>query len=478
MSMHRRTKIVASIGPASDDEATLRAMIRAGMDVARINLSHGTIEDGLERYHRVRAAAREEGCHIGIIADLPGPKVRAANFGDGGVLLPTGGVVQLTSGNDRSTAEVIEVDYASLLTDIQVSDRLVLGDGKIVLTVTEKNPDKILASITAGGVARGRPGVHIPSDRLSMSTPTPADFRALDAFVDVGVDMVALSFVRSAHDVRRVGTEPFPRGPLLISKIETRAAVENLTGIIEASGAIMVARGDLGNECSIEDLPHLQKMIIRECIAVGRPVITATQMLESMIESPQPTRAEASDVANAVWDGSSALMLSGETAVGIDPVNVIRTMARIARRADEEFDYAGWAASLAKLRMTHEDVSAHSVTDAMTMAAWRAASELGLNTIVCISGSGFTIRSMARFRPAARILGFSHNARTVEQLTLSWGTTPIQLDKEGTNEEMVHRALELAREGGHVHSGELVAVLAGMSVAARATNVLRLEYVP
>jgi pyruvate kinase len=476
--MHRRTKIVASIGPASDDEATLRAMIRAGMDVVRINLSHGTIEHGLERYHRVRAAAREEGRHIGIIADLPGPKVRAASFGDDGVLLPTGGIVQLTSGNDRSTSEVIEVDYASLLTDIQVSDRLVLGDGKIVLTVTEKGPGKLLASITAGGVARGRPGVHIPSDRLSMSTPTPADFRALDAFVDVGVDMVALSFVRSAHDVRRVGTEPFPRGPLLISKIETRAAVENLTGIIEASGAIMVARGDLGNECSIEDLPHLQKMIIRECIAVGRPVITATQMLESMIESPQPTRAEASDVANAVWDGSSALMLSAETAVGIDPVNVIRTMTRIARRADEEFDYAGWAASLAKLRMTHKDVSAHSVTDAMTMAAWRAASELGLNTIVCISGSGFTVRSMARFRPAARILGFSHNPRTVEQLTLSWGTTPIQLDKEGTNEEMVRRALELARMGGHVRSGELVAVLAGISVSARSTNVLRLEYVP
>ncbi len=476
--MQRRTKIVASIGPASDDEATLRAMIRAGMDVVRLNLSHGTIEHGLERYHRVRAAANAEGRHIGIIADLPGPKVRAASFGDDGVMLPTGGVVQLTPGTTKSSDTVIEVDYASLLTDIQVSDRLVLGDGKIVLTVTEKGPDKLLASITAGGLARGRPGVHIPSDRLSMTTPTEADFRALDAFVEVGVDMVALSFVRSAHDVRRVGTEPFPRGPLLISKIETRAAVENLTGIIEASGAIMVARGDLGNECTIEDLPHLQKMIIRECIAVGRPVITATQMLESMIESPQPTRAEASDVANAVWDGSSALMLSAETAVGIDPVNVIRTMSRIARRADEEFDYAGWAAGLAKLRMTRNDVSAHSVTDAMTMAAWRAASELGLNTIVCISGTGFTVRSMARFRPAARILGFSHNPRTVGQLTLSWGTTPIQLDKEGTNEEMVRRSLELAREQGHVRSGELVAVLAGNSISSRSTDVLRLEYVP
>ena len=453
-------------------------MIRAGMDVARLNLSHGTIDDSLERYHRVRTAARDEGRHIGIIADLPGPKVRAASFGDSGVQLPTGGVVQLATGNTRSTDEVIEVDYASLLTDIQVSDRLVLGDGKIILTITEKGPGKLLASITAGGIARGRPGVHIPSDRLSMSTPTPSDFRALDAFVEVGVDMVALSFVRSAHDVRRVGTEPYPRGPLLISKIETRAAVENLTGIIEASGAIMVARGDLGNECTIEDLPHLQKKIIRECIAVGRPVITATQMLESMIESPQPTRAEASDVANAVWDGSSALMLSAETAVGIDPVNVIRTMSRIARRADEEFDYPGWAANLAKLRMTRNDVSAHSVTDAMTMAAWRAVAELGLNTIVCISGSGFTVRSMARFRPSARILGFSHNPRTVEQLTLSWGTTPIQLDTEGTNEEMVRRSLDLAREAGHVRSGELVAVLAGTSITARATNVLRLEYVP
>jgi pyruvate kinase len=290
--------------------------------------------------------------------------------------------------------------------------------------------------------------------------------------------MVALSFVRSAHDVRRVGTEPHPRGPLLVAKIETRAAVDNLGGIIEAAGGIMVARGDLGNECTIEELPHLQKKIIRDCIAFGRPVITATQMLESMVTAPAPTRAEASDVANAVWDGSSALMLSAESAVGVDPVNVVRTMSRIARRADEEFDYPVWAANLAKMRMTRNDAFEHSVTDAMTMAAWRAAAELGLNTIVCVSGSGFTVRSMARFRPASRILGFSHNPRTVKQLTLSWGTTPIQLDREGTNEEMVKRALQLARDAGHVRPGELVAVLAGVSTSARSTNVLRLEHVP
>ena len=456
----------------------LRALISAGVDVTRLGLAHGTVEEALERYHRIRRVAEEEGKHVGILVDLPGPKVRAASFGEHAVDLPDGHIVRLAVGHDRSSADVIEVEYDSLLDDIQIGDRLVLGDGKVQLDVREKQSDKLVAEIISGGEVSGRPGVHIPSDRLSISTPTTEDLRAIDAFVDVGVDMIALSFVRSAHDVRRVGTEIYPRGPLVIAKIETRAAVQNLAGIIDAAGAIMVARGDLGNECTIEELPYLQKQIIRDCIAGGRPVITATQMLESMIESAAPTRAEASDVANAVWDGSSAVMLSAETAIGVDPVNVVRTMHRIVRRADESFDYGGWAANLAKLRMTKNDSSEHSVTDAMTMAAWRAASELGLSTIVCLSGSGFTVRSMARFRPTARILGFSHNPRTVKQLTLSWGTTSIQLDAGGSNEEMVRRALILARDAGYVRAGELVAVLAGMSTAARSTNVLRVETVP
>jgi pyruvate kinase len=476
--MPRRTKIVATIGPASESESMLRALINAGVDVARLGLAHGTIEEALERYHRVRRVADEEGKHVGVLVDLPGPKVRAATFGESAIDLPDGHIVRLTVGHDRSTSDVIEVDYDSLLDDIQIGDRLVLGDGKVQLDIREKQADKLVAEVISGGEVSGRPGVHIPSDRLSISTPTPEDFRAIDAFVDVGVDMIALSFVRSAHDVRRIGTEIYPRGPLVIAKIETRAAVQNLAGIIEAAGAIMVARGDLGNECTIEELPYLQKQIIRDCIAGGRPVITATQMLESMIESAAPTRAEASDVANAVWDGSSAVMLSAETAIGVDPVNVVRTMHRIVRRADESFDYGGWAANLAKLRMTKSDTTEHSVTDAMTMAAWRAATELGLSTIVCISGSGFTVRSVARFRPTARILGFSHNPRTVKQLTLSWGTTSIQLDAGGTNDEMVRRALLLARDAGYVRAGELVAVLAGMSTAARSTNVLRVETVP
>ncbi len=475
--MNRRTKIVATIGPASEDEATLRAMIRAGMDVARLGLAHNTIDEGLERFHRIRKVSEDEGRRVGILVDLPGPKVRAGNFGETGVDVPSGSSIELRVGEAGSSADVIEVDYEFLMRDIQVGDRVTIGDGGAVLEVTDKKADKMLANVVAGSKLRGRPGVHIPSDRLQIPTPTPEDFVALDAFVDAGVDMVAVSFVRSAHDMRRVGTEPHPRGPLLVAKIETRAAVENLPGIIEASGAVMVARGDLGNECSLEDLPHLQKDIIRQCIAGGRPVITATQMLESMVTSLAPTRAETSDVANAVFDGSSAVMLSGETAVGADPTNVVRTMSRIARRADEEMDYPGWARRLAEMRMTDRSEST-SVTDAMTMAAWRATQELGVQNVLCISGSGFTVRSMARFRPEANILGFSVNEATVQQLTLSWGTTPMLMGKGGTNEEMVAEAMRLAKSAGHIRPGELVGVLAGSDSRAQATNVLRIERVP
>ncbi len=475
--MNRRTKIVATIGPASEDEATLRAMIRAGMDVARLGLAHNTIDEGLERFHRIRKVSEDEGRRVGILVDLPGPKVRAGNFGETGVDVPSGSSIELRVGEAGSSADVIEVDYEFLMRDIQVGDRVTIGDGGAVLEVTDKKADKMLANVVAGSKLRGRPGVHIPSDRLQIPTPTPEDFVALDAFVDAGVDMVAVSFVRSAHDMRRVGTEPHPRGPLLVAKIETRAAVENLPGIIEASGAVMVARGDLGNECSLEDLPHLQKDIIRQCIAGGRPVITATQMLESMVTSLAPTRAETSDVANAVFDGSSAVMLSGETAVGADPTNVVRTMSRIARRADEEMDYPGWARRLAEMRMTDRSEST-SVTDAMTMAAWRATQELGVQNVLCISGSGFTVRSMARFRPEANILGFSVNEATVQQLTLSWGTTPMLMGKGGTNEEMVAEAIRLAKSAGHIRPGELVGVLAGSDSRAHATNVLRIERVP
>ncbi len=472
----RRTKLVASLGPATDDESVLRGIIRAGVDVARINLSHGSIDDGMVRYNAIRRIAAEEGRHVGILADLPGPKVRVAKF-NSETTFENGDMVKIVHGDAKSTREVIEVDYDDIVSSFVVGDRVVVGDGRMVLEVRDMGADSLKAEVVHPGTLMGQPGVHVPADKLTMSTPTPHDLKLLDHFVEVGVDMVAISFVKSAHDMRRVGTEPHPRGPLLVAKIETRAAIENLEGIIEASGAIMVARGDLGNELPIEDLPITQKMIIKRCIAGGKPVITATQMLESMITAPAPTRAEASDVANAVWDGTSAVMLSGETAVGIDPVNNVRTMGRIARKADEVFDHEAWARNVTALRMTDEG-SGHEVTDGMTVAAWRAVRELDITAVLCISGTGFTVRQMARFRPEAQILGLSTDMRTINQLSMSWGTTPVYLPTAGTREEMMEEALKVAVAEGHIRSGDQVALLGGDGIGAKVTNNLRIVVAP
>ena len=261
--MRRRTKIIATIGPASDSEAKLGAMVEAGMDVARLGLAHEDLDAHLERYDRIRKASVEADRPIGILVDLPGPKVRAGRFPEGGAELVDGERLRLTPGYSASTAEMIEVGYERIVSDVEIGDRLQFGDGAVVIEVTDKNDADLTAMVCHGGKVQGRPGIHIPSDRLRIASPTPEDLRLLDAFVERGVDMVAISFVRSAHDIRRVGTEPHPRGPLVVAKIETRAAVQNLDGIIEASGAIMVARGDLGAEMTIAEIPHLQKHIIR-----------------------------------------------------------------------------------------------------------------------------------------------------------------------------------------------------------------------
>ncbi len=449
------------------------------MDVARLGAAHGPLEENLERMARVRQVAAEAGRNVGVLVDLPGPKVRTASLPDEGVTLGEGDEVRVVAGSTGCSSEVIEVDYDRIALDLDVGDTLAFGDGAVMGRVNARDADGLRMTVLHGGVLRGRPGVHIPSDRLRLTTPTPRDLELLDAFVEAGVDMVALSFVRSAHDVRKVGTEPHPRGPLVVAKIETRAAVENLEGIIEASGAVMVARGDLGAECPIEELPHLQKTIIRTCIAFGRPAITATQMLESMVSAPTPTRAEVSDIANAIFDGSSVLMLSGETAIGRDPVLAVRTMATIAERADMMFDYDGWAHGLTKVRSSTSS-DGDAITDAMTSAAWRASLEMRPAAIICLSRTGFTVRSIARFRPQAPILGFSEDERTVRQLTMSWGAVPIHIpDPSGSVEAMVRQAMGLAVSRGHVRPGDLVAVLSGSDTAsARATDTLKLVRVP
>ena len=477
--MARRSKIIATIGPASENARTLKGMIEAGMDVARIGLAHGTVDEQIAKFQMVRAVAADLGRHVGIVVDLPGPKVRCMPFTDGGAELVEDTQVSLGVEETKSSSDHINVDYPNLLQDVQLGDSLSFGDGQVVVSIENREGERLKARVVHGGKLNGSPGLHVPSDRLRMSSPTDHDLELLDTFVEMGTDMVAVSFVRSAHDIRRLGVEPAPRGPMVIAKVETKAAVSNLEGIIEASGAVMVARGDLGSEMDIEELPHLQKYIIQECIALGRPAITATQMLESMVSAPTPTRAEASDIANAVFDGTSALMLSGETAIGRDPVNAVRTMARITARADEKFDYESWAEHIQAIRRgSRSDAAYLRVTDALTMAAARTATETDAEAIICLSRSGFTVRSVARFRPTVPLFGMTFDDRTANQLSLSWGTRPLIFNEQATPAATAEEAVATVARVGVVRSGDTVVVVSGSSAETHATDTLRVLRVP
>jgi len=472
--MDRRTKIVATIGPACDSAAALEALLRAGTDVVRVNLGHGRLDEHLERLALVRSVARRVGRAVGVVADLPGPKLRAGPFPVDGVELAPGMPIRIVPGDGPSDADVIEVAYPTLLADVDPGDRIVLGDGAISMRVTAKTATSVLAEIESGGRTQGRPGLHLSCERLQMFAPTADDLELADAVAAAGVDYVALSFVRRAADVLALRAVVGDRAGI-VAKIETSAALADLPAIADSADAVMVARGDLGIDCPLEDVPHLQKQIIRHCVEVGRPVITATQMLESMIAAPAPTRAEVSDVANAVFDGTDALMLSGETAIGHAPAVVVATMARIAVRAESEASYRQWAERLGRHQRKGWDGTADRVTAAVTHAAWQAAIDAGATAILCCTRSGRTARAMARFRPSARLIGLSPDPRTVNQLTLSWGVESVQVEEYTTSDEMVWHAVETAVGHALVAHGDTVLVLAGAPDrhSGAATDVLR-----
>jgi pyruvate kinase len=474
--MNRRTKIVATIGPASESPDVLEALLLAGVDVVRLNLSHGPLDEHLQRLRVVRAAAVAVGRPTAVLADLPGPKVRAGRFPDGGTALAVGHVLSLKPGLDPSDSSTVTVDYPSLLTDVQVGDRIVLGDGGITLRVGEVGAESLTAQVETGGTVQGRPGVHLPSERLRLTAPTDEDLVLAAAMAAEGVDFIGISFVRDAIDVERVRevTRNYPAR--LVAKIETIPAVANLEAIVRVSDAVMVARGDLGIECPLEDVPHLQKKIIRQCVEAGVPVITATQMLESMIVSPAPTRAEVSDVANAVFDGTDAVMLSAETAIGHDPVMVVTTMAQIAVRAESEASYAQWGARLGRVQRRQWTDASDRITMAITHACAQAAADAEVEAILCCTVSGRTARAMARFRPMARLIGLSPDMATVRSMSLTWGVTPLHVDTFGSTDELVWFAIESAVEHELVSAGAVVAVLAGAPdrPSGAATDVLRL----
>ena len=473
----RRTKIVATIGPASESAAVLAELVHAGMDVARIGLAHGTTDEHLARLKRIRAAAAEVGKPVGVLIDLPGPKIRCGEFAAPGVDLVEGSTVTLVPGEDPSTAARIHIDYAGLLHDIEAGDPVVLGDGAVILRIESVSTEHAVAIVEHGGRVQARPGAHLPAEKLRLASPTDEDLELLRVMLPAGVDIVAVSFVRDGRDVQRVRDAIGPGGPMVMAKIETAAAVVNLDDIIAVSDAVMVARGDLAIECALDEVPHLQKRIVRQCVAFGRPVITATQVLESMVHAATPTRAEVSDVANAVFDGTDALMLSGETAIGHDPALTVATMARIAERAERDADYPSWGRRLGRLQSQAGTAlpTGVRITAAISAAAWRAALDLEAAAIICCTRSGATARAIARFRPTAPLLGVTPSPLAARQLSLTWGVLPLVTEVHGTTDELVWFAVEAATELGIVRAGDVVAVVAGSpDDPDSATDVLRL----
>ncbi len=476
--MERRTKIVATVGPASSSPEVLRRMIDAGMNMARLSLAHGPVDETLVRIRMVRAVAEEAGHTIGVLVDLPGPKIRAATF-DQEVYLVEGDRVELVQAHEGSTSDWrrIAIDYPDVVAHLRAGDSLPLGDGGTALTVEEVHGDRAVARIRSGGRLIGRPGVALPTSRFPLDSPTAEDLRLLDIVCEADVDAVAISFVRSGADIERVRDASGPDGPMLVAKIETQEAVDALEDVIAVADGVMVARGDLGIRCALEDVPHYQKRIISTGVAYGRPVITATQMLESMLRAPSPTRAEVSDVANAVLDGSSALMLSGETAIGHDPVGAIATMARIATRAEREFDYVSWGQTRG-MQLVAENRGAPAsvrITAAISAAAWRAANDAGAAAIIACTNSGTTARAISRFRPVMPLLGVTPSLRTARQLSVAWGITPVLANQHGTTNDIVWFAVIAAVESGVVKKGDIVAVLVGSpEESSPTTDVLRL----
>jgi pyruvate kinase len=470
----RRTKIVASIGPASSDEPGLRKVVTAGADVIRINLSHGEPEAQLALIDRVRQISAEEGRSVGVLVDLPGPKLRMASFPEGGVELAPGDWVELRCGAPASDGRVIGIDLDRL--DLATGDRIMCGDGGVALEVVDTDgtgtdgAGSAAAIVRRGGRLQGRPGIHLPDGAGGLAGPTDRDLDLTVAAQRAGADAIAASFVHTAADIERLidALGPSGRGsgttgqrPQVVAKIETASAVEHADDILAVADAVMVARGDLGIRLPIGEVPHVQKKLVRAAIAAGRPVITATQMLESMITAGYPTRAEVSDIANAVLDGTDAVMLSAETAVGVDPAGAIGVMASVVERAEQELDRLEWGAELGRLRRSRPLPTTALITDATCEGAWRAATNVDAAAIVCCTLQGNTARNVARFRPTVPVLAVSPSDRAARGLSLTWGVSAAWSEPWRTTDDMVRSATEAAVAADLARPGDVIVVVGG-----------------
>ncbi len=469
----RRTKIICTIGPASESPEVLRAMMRAGMDVARLNFSHGDHVEHQRRLEACRQVARELGRPLGIMLDTRGPEIRVGTFEEGAVELEDGACFTLTTNPVSGDKQRVSVNYSGLNQDVFPGASVLLDDGLIELEVELVEGEDVHCRVVHGGTLKNRKRVNLPDSQVQLPSLSQQDQDDLECGVRLGVDMVAASFIRNGDHVLNIKRFLEEKGAdlPLIAKIESPEGVENLNNILKVADGIMVARGDLGVEMSAEEVPILQKMMIERANQAGRPVITATQMLESMVENTRPTRAEASDVANAILDGSDAIMLSAETAAGKHPVEVVATMDRIARRAEASLDHG-------ELLRRHRSGSPQTITDAVGYAACATAHDLRARAILTATESGYTACMVSKHRPQAPIVAVTTSEKICQQLSLVWGVCPVLRGRVSTTDELFDQAVAAGIEHGFMQEGDLVVITAGHPVGKHGTtNALKVHTV-
>lgn len=469
----RRTKIVCTIGPSIDSEDLIEKLISEGMDVARLNLSHGTREEHLRRLKMIRAVSARMNRNVGLLFDTRGPEVRTGNLAQEMVLLEDGADIVLTTENIIGNKDRLSVTYPELHQDLRAGCTILIDDGLIILEVLEIEGRDIKCRVLHGGELRSYKGLNTPGTRINLPAIGEEDRIDIELALEQDVSFLAASFTRSAEDIVEIRRliEDRNGNMMIIAKIESREGVDKFDSILEISDGIMVARGDLGVEIPTEEVPLLQKQFIRKCNRLGKPVITATQMLDSMIRNPRPTRAEASDVANAIFDGTDAVMLSGETAIGRFPLEAVKTMSRIAVHTESGL---GFKRILEDMRPTIKK----TVTDAISYATCHTASELGANAIITATQSGQTARMVSKYKPRAPIVAVSSRQDIARQLTLTWGVTAVVCPPVSSTDEMFTNAIQAAMKEGLVENGDLVVITAGVPVGvAGTTNLLRVETV-
>ena len=470
----RKTKIICTLGPSTDKDGVLRALVANGMNVARFNFSHGSHEEHKGRLDNLKAIRAELGKPVAALLDTKGPEIRLKEFKNGVEMLEAGQEFTLTTRDVEGTKEICAITYKDLPQDVQPGGTIMLDDGLIKLSIKSVTDTDIVCEVLNSGKIKTKKGVNVPGVHLSMPYLSQKDREDIIFGVEQGFDFIAASFVRCAQDVYDIRNllNEYDSKIRIIAKIENREGVNNIDSILAAADAVMVARGDLGVEINFTELPGIQKSVIDRSFSFGKPIVTATQMLDSMMVNPRPTRAEISDVANAIYDGTSAIMLSGETAAGDYPVEALQTMSAIAERTEKEPHYID-------RRLTQTSVTGKiSVSDATAHAACLTAADVNASAIVTVSESGTTARLLSKYRPEPPIIACVMNEQVQRQLALSWGITPLMMELAHSTDELIEKSTALAKANGYLHDGELAVVTAGVPVGVSGTtNMIKIHMI-